>query len=270
MNKVCIFTQTYSDDRKILFEYHNLDTQDIIFRNNFHNVYVFHNSSESYFNDIINYQYFKNIKDIEYVKYSNITYTESFKQTLKYIYDCGYEYLIFLQDDVFSNENKNIDKLVKFIKNENFSMLNLETVLDRFRMVNSITFNIKNKRYYTDNDFVIYDTDSLDFRKSVSPRKRFYPEIDDTIYWPYDDGPYVANIKYLIDNIYDEHFYSIGNIQLAENYLANKVLLNPIQRLTTNKIFYRRYNIVGPSSERNTLGYSREEDLEELNDMLKK
>jgi hypothetical protein len=49
MKKICVFTQTYSDNRSELFNYHNLDKDDVKFRNLFYlNIYSFHNCSDFY------------------------------------------------------------------------------------------------------------------------------------------------------------------------------------------------------------------------------
>ena len=96
MKKICVFTQTYSDDRKILFDYHNLDKQDIKFRNNFDNLFTFHNCSEEYRNEIINCDYFKKINNIEFAVYNDITYTETLKLTMELLKKKGYDYIIFL------------------------------------------------------------------------------------------------------------------------------------------------------------------------------
>ena len=61
---LCSFTQTYSDNRSILFEYHNKDKVDIKFRNKLDkNYYVFHNSSENYIKNMCKQSYFKEINN---------------------------------------------------------------------------------------------------------------------------------------------------------------------------------------------------------------
>lgn len=235
MKKICIFTQTYSNDRKLLFDYHNLDIQDIIFRNNFDNIYAFHNCSKNYINGVKNYEYFKSINNIQYIEYYNIVYTESFKKTLFFLLNEGYEYVIFIQDDCFTDLYYNFDNLIKFINNEDFLMLNIENGLD-----------IDKEIFYQDDDFTVYNTDSLDFSCTINP-------LTNKKYWCFDDGPYVANLKYIIDNIYDDTYYSIGNIQSAEKYLMKKINEKSIQRLTINlskySYIYRRRNIIGPESQ---------------------
>ena len=73
MKKICVFTQTYSDDRSELFEYHNLDKDDVKFRNLFDlNIYSFHKCSDTYKNNITNCNYFRSIENLEIISYDYI------------------------------------------------------------------------------------------------------------------------------------------------------------------------------------------------------
>lgn len=159
--KICVFTQTYSNNRSELFNYHELDKLDIDFRNNFdYNLYSFHNSDENYIKEMNNnFTYFKNLNNIEIISYKNISYTETFRQTLEKILNLGFDYLIFLQDDCFTTDkNIEIEELLKFINNEDFNMLNLET--------NVSMLNLKEEEiYYESNGFIVYNTNSDDFKK---------------------------------------------------------------------------------------------------------
>jgi hypothetical protein len=239
MNNIIIFTQTYSDDRKILFDIHNYDEQDIKFRNNFDNLYVFHNCSDSYIEEIKNSNYLKSINNIRYLKYNGINYMESFRKTMNLIKN-EYNYLMFIQDDCFTNTNDHLEEIVKFIINENYLMLNLETELN----INNI--------YYKNNDFIVYNTNSVDFSNSIDNSNSYYNYDPSTEkhYWCFDDGPYVANIDFLNNYLYDENYYNnYTNILDGEIYLMEKIKNNPIQRLTMNKYLYKRRNIVGPHVE---------------------
>ena len=94
----------------------------------------------------------------------------------------------------------------------------------------------------------IYDTTSDDF-----VNKKF---------WAFDDGPYVANIDFLI-NLYDNIFLSKNDIWTAEVYLMQKVKSNKIQRLTANISIFARFGIVGPNA------HSAENDRSNLNNLFK-
>ena len=41
--------------------------------------------------------------------------------------------------------------------------------------------------------------------------------------WAFDDGPYIANVDFLMKYIYDPTYYSSPNIWLAEGYLNKKM-----------------------------------------------
>lgn len=226
MKKICTFTQTYSDNREELYRYHCQDQSDIDFRNNFDlNLYAFHNSSDEYVSNLLKLDYFQKLKNLQVVRYNNVTYTTSFKETLKYIYKNGYDYLIFLQDDCLSKTDMN-DALVDFIKNKEFDMLNLEITPE----------DLKNepKIYYENGDLKVYETTSDDFVKRG--------------WYAFDDGAYVGNVKFILTDLYDLEYLHRGDIWNAETYLNDKIHKKAIQRLTTNQNFYWRYNILGQNN----------------------
>lgn len=226
MKKICVFTQTYSDNREKLFYYHCNDKSDIDFRNNFDlNLYSFHNCSDQYVSKILNLSYFKNLKNLKIIRYNDISYTQSIKETLKYIYKQKYDCLIFLQDDCLSKTDMN-KHLINFIKNKDFDMLNLENTPEDLKSNAEI--------FYENENLKIYNTTSLDYYKSGK--------------YSFDDGGYVANLKFILTHIYDSEYLSKENVWDGEIYLNNKIEKNPIQRLTTNYNFYLRYNILGRNS----------------------
>lgn len=227
---IASFTQTYSNNRQLLYDYHNKDIVDINFRNKLDkNYYVFHNSNDSYIQHIINCDYMKKIKNLIEIKYNNMSYTQTFYQTLNKCKADGIKYIFFLQDDVFSQvSDKIIDELMIFIKNNTFDMLNIE--------VDNI--NINAPIIYSNDNIKIYNTTSDDFKNKGL--------------WAFDDGPYVANIEFLLNSIYDANYFSKNDIWNAENYLNNKITNSKIQRLTCNISLFRRYGIVGPNAWNST------------------
>jgi len=238
---ICSFTQTYSNNRRELFHYHNKDKSDIYFRNKLDkNYYVFHNSSTEYKVDIINNnKYFDEVKNMEIISYDNISYTHSFYNTLMKIKQDGFKYIFFLQDDVFSLVNESrMNELLDFVKNNTFDMLNIE----------SINANTNADILYSSDDVKIYDTTSDDFKNNG--------------WWAFDDGPYVANVDYLLSHVYDMTFFSQNDIWTAERYLNEKIGHNKIQRLTANTSFFRRIGIVGPNA------WTRADELTNLNKMF--
>lgn len=123
--------------------------------------------------------------------------------------------MFFLQDDVFSLVNeKVIDELLDFVKNNTFDMLNIEVP----------NINIHTSIIYSNNNIKIYNTTSDDF-----VNKKL---------WAFDDGPYVANIDFLINKIYDINYFQFYDIWKAEGYLNQKITNNKIQRLTSNISFF--------------------------------
>jgi hypothetical protein len=236
---LCSFTQTYSNNRSELFYYHNKDKPDIYFRNKLDkNYYVFHNSPPSYKEIITQNSYFNDIKNIEIISYDAISYTDSFYKTLNKIKEDGYKYVFFLQDDVFSLVNEKImDDLLEFVKNNSFDMLNIE----------QSNINTEAPIIFSNNSLKIYNTSSDDFKNKNL--------------WAYCDGPYVANIDYLLNVVYDKSFFEKNDIWSAEWYLNQKITNKKIQRLSTNTNFFRRIGIVGPNA------HSKKDELNFLNGM---
>jgi len=240
--KICIFTQTYGNDRDILFHYHNMDSMDIYFRNSFDlNIYSFHNSSDSYVDTILCSDYISSIKKIEIIRYNQISYTQSWKNTINYLIENNIDYVVFLQDECFSIGDKNlIDGVINFIKEGDYDMLNLEYPYDDLNTQDKEILNLTR-------DITIFKTNSIDFVNRG--------------YYYIDDGPYVSNLNFLTSDVYDDNYYQFGYIWSAENYLNEKIKNSPIDRFTMNKPIYKRFNIVG-RNRHNKLKY--ENDLKEI------
>lgn len=238
MRKICVFTQTYSNDREELFKYHCKDQSDIKFRNQFDlNLYSFHNSPDEYVENLLKSDYFQKLKNLKVLRQNGVSYTDSFKEALRFVYKNGFDYLIFLQDDSLT-KNDTIQELVNFIKNEDFNMLNLELTPKDLKTTSEII--------YKSGDLEIYNTSSEDFVKRG--------------WYGFDDGAYAANVRFILTDLYDQEYLSKGDIWNAETYLNSKVCRKPIQRLTTNNNFYWRYNILGRNN------WDRENILKELNE----
>jgi hypothetical protein len=238
----CSFTQTYSNNRDELFYYHNRDKTDIYFRSKLNkNYYVFHNSPESYKEKITQNNYFKDIKNIDFVSYENINYTQSLYNSLQNIKQDGYKYVFFLQDDAFSFTTENIiDELLDFVNNNSFDMLNLE----------KLDINLEAPIIYSNNHLKVYNTTSDDFKNKNL--------------WAFDDGPYVANIDFLINDLYDSIYFSKKDIWNGERYLNDKITNNKIQRLSTNINIFERVTLIGA----NVCHSNRENELIKLNNIF--
>lgn len=222
--KICVFTQTYGNNREELFYYHNYDHLDIYFRNSFDiNFYAFHNCDENYKNKILQNSYFNQINNLSIVDYYGIEYTQSWKLTMQKFAELGVEYVIFLQDDCFSISTKEeMDDLINYIKNENFNLLSIEQNSNKFKLDNcKITYS---------NFIKVYNTTSNDYVG---------------ISYYFDDGPFVGNVSYIEQKIYDEIYYNMGLIWSGELYLHKKIELSPVERFVTSSPSHRRFNFVG-------------------------
>lgn len=247
MKKFCVFTQTYGDNRIEIFDYKRFDKVDIFFRNQFDlNYYSFHNSGEIYKSLVKGDKYFSLLKNVEFHSFDGIEYTDILRDhVFKYLAENGFTHFIYLQDDVFSTSKITLDfkmkDLVEFIKDEEYNMIYLEKSADQIGVDD--TRLIKEK-----NGFKVYSSNSLDFLKSTG--------------WAWDDGPFVSRIDWLLDKVYDNIYLNSGTIGKAEAYLNRKIKRIELERITTNFPIYKRYSIVGSSSE--WAGIRHREELKSL------
>jgi hypothetical protein len=228
MNKVCFWTQTYGNDRKELFEFHSFDKFDIDLRNNFHSIFTFHNCSDDYFEEVSNCDYLNSIVSKELIRFNGISYTECCKNIIEYLKEQGFEYLIFSQDDSFfqfSQYNKpynfNIEDIVNIFESNTLEMLNLEWSNNY----------LKKDDYYELNFFKIYKTTSKDFENFGA--------------YSFDDNAFFSKIDFISENLFDEQYFSKGDIWNAEQYLNEKWRKKEYPRFILNFGLYKRYNLLG-------------------------
>lgn len=235
--RIMVFTQTYSNNRHRLFDYHDRDAVDIYFRNVFEKtVYAFHNSPADYIQDILrNHSYFQELDNLEVIRYDNMSYPESFRRTLQKCKSEGYDYMVFLQDDVFSlgegEAATHLDDLISYIQTGDFKMLHLENYVFKFE-AEPETFSAPPVVHDNGAGFKVFANDSKHFEVSGQ--------------WAMDDGPFVAHIDFLLE-LFDAKYFTFPTIWPAEGYINEKVKLHPIVRYSASHKFFRRYNAVGPN-----------------------
>ena len=241
-NKVVVFTQTYHNNRHALFDYHDKDSLDIRFRNAFDKtVYAFHNSPQDYVQEILyTHSYFQELDNLEVIQYNHMSYPETFRQTLQKCKNEGFDYMIFLQDDVLSTGHtpaaeSYLDSLIEFIHTQDFDMLHLENYVFKFESDpdNYPTPPLRYSSLSNDHEFKVYENHTKHFEESGQ--------------WAMDDGPFVAKIDFLLD-LYDASYFQYMDIWQAEGYINEKSKKHPFVRLTCSHKFFRRYNAVGPNS----------------------
>jgi hypothetical protein len=220
--RICSFTQTYSDARQELFTFHDRDAVDVYFRNKLDdNYFVFHNSSNDYIQAMQQKKYLQSIVTKQVIAINDVSYTQSLLQTLKRIQAAGFKYMAFLQDDTFCMVGREeIDHLLSYVETNDFNMLNIEIK----------NVNTEKDVLFEKSNLVVYNTDSVDFSKTM---------------WSMDDGPFIANVDFLLGKVYDANFFLLNDVWSAESYTNDKIKRNPIQRLSTNTVFFVRVNIVG-------------------------
>ncbi len=217
--------QTYSDDREILFKIHALDTEMSQFLNSFDAFYIsFHNCSPSYIQNLLRSHFIQSIRTVRILLYESISYTETFKQTLSALKRAGYDYMIYLQDDVFTFEPGPIEELTHLIKTADYKFLALE--------MNNEDLSIGDERLLDARGTTkLYGASSDDYAKNG--------------HYAFDDGTYAGQLDYLISTVYPASYFDYPNIWDAEHQLNIYIKDHPIERYCTNYKTFRRYNIIG-------------------------
>jgi hypothetical protein len=229
------FTQTYGDKRKELYDLKNYDKPDIYFRNLLDiNFYSFHNCEVNTLRYVTSQEWYKNSKFTPLL-YNNtensvITYPESWRRSLIKMKNMGVKYVFFLQDDVFAfGKPDEYKELVNWVRNNEFNMIQMET--------NATTLKVEDKP-------VIYEGEKI---KIYSCSNHELMERNNGM-WSFDDAPFVANLDYLINIIYDDHYYKFQNIWEAEHYLNYKMRMQKIERNVLSVKLFDRTNIVGANT----------------------
>ena len=222
--KICSFTQTYNNNRNIIYKFKQYDDTDNYFRNKLdHNIYAFHGVDEKTA-QTINNNPFLNKTQFEIFTYNGeIPYTQTYKQSLLKIKEKGYSYIVFLQDDVFSVNQlkKDWDDLFHIIQTEKFNLLNLETVHDSL-----------------ENYKILYQKGNIKIYETMTSNKYLF-----------GDYPFIGNIDYLLSEIYDEQYFNEPYLQKAEYDLSYR--LKSVPSYSCNFQFYQRENLCGISNREN-------------------
>jgi|MDSW01.2.fsa_nt_gb hypothetical protein len=234
-NKVCVWTQTYSDRRSEIFNWREKDEYLKYFVSLFDGSFLsFHNSSALYTKNIIeNYKAYKSIFSID-----DVTYQQSLHYIVNLIKDNGYNKILFMQDDCFSIQRdfQYYKDLADYINNQDYEMINLTMESNE---------NIKNGKEIFEGT-TLYNTTNINLVEAG------------LCAWYFDDGPYVADIDLAI-SIYDSNYMQFNNIWDGEKYLNRKMSLLEIPRNVLNKRSFRNVNFIGPND------WNKENELRWLN-----
>lgn len=218
------FTQTYGNERTELYEINSRDCRLIEFKNLFNiNIHAFHNCSD---NVISVYKKNNKVKNSIYFEFYYEHYGDCVKDILQYLKNVNCTHFLFIQDDVFSvnNGNVNLLELFNYIKQHD----------DEFML--SLYYNIDfiDRRLKPDNifkTFDIYHLKSFDFK-----------ELN---YGAMDDSPFVCTSD-LLYRIYDDKYLSHKNIWSMEKHLNNThSFKSNINRYVTDNTLFKSYNLYG-------------------------
>lgn len=208
------FTQTYGDDRKHLLFYQMNDEKIVKFKNMFDvNIFSFHNCSD----DVIDYFWSINkIKNVKVLRFDYESYTQCIKDLMKILKDLNTELFFFIQDDALSFNNIDYNKLLDSIEPGMFVSLGVDIKLmkSKPRNINGM-FN----EYWSE-----------DFIKSNM--------------WSYSDNPFLTSFN-ILESIYDDEYFNIGNIWSAELLLHQKYQGKNLVRHILNKVVFDNVNTIG-------------------------
>ena len=226
---IASITFTYGEERTEVYEFKSKDRLDKIFRNSFdYNLYVFHNSPDSFI---------KKIKDSKLLSDFKFTFAgingpwpSAFRQALLHLKEKGVTKMVFMEDDVFTicKDEQVILDLADFLKTTDTNYLNLE--------YNSTTFSetIKTRKHIINrNHFNVIDTDTEFFRTAASWS------------WSFDHSPYYCNLDFALNNFYTEQILTCTDIWAVEWLLKHKYDTINMPRHITDRELFRRVNLSG-------------------------
>jgi hypothetical protein len=157
---IASITFTYGDERTEVYEYKCKDELDKVFRNSLDfNLYVFHNSSESFIKKI---RESKLLSDFNFTFASvNGPWPKAFRQALNILKQKSVERMVFMEDDVFSiTDNKNlILEFANLLKTTDYHYINLELNTQDYPQEKIQT----RKKILQKEFFNVYDTDTYFF-----------------------------------------------------------------------------------------------------------
>jgi hypothetical protein len=226
---IASITFTYGDNRTEVYRYKSKDTLDKIFRNSFDfNLYVFHNSSESFVKEI---RESKLLSDFKFT-FARVggPWPKAFRQALQILKQKGVERMVFMEDDVFTTtENKDlVVELATFLKTTDLHYLNLEYNTSNFPNHISTRNAIIKKT-----NFNVYNTDTH-FFKSISPET-----------WAFDHSPYYCNLDFAMREFYPPIIEQYTDIWSIEWMLKHKYEQTNMPRYITDQQLFRRVNLLG-------------------------
>jgi hypothetical protein len=225
LKTISSWTQTHGNERQNVYRLKNFDYMDMYFRKKLNNnIYSFHGVPEHIKNEIHNSEFVTNIK-FNFLNFpSSMLYPKTYYKSLLKLKSMGIEYILFLQDDCWMHPHitkENCDDLFYLIKNTKFNIINLE-------MKSSRISNSSTELLATKGDIKMYKTDTS---KTL-----------------WGDFPYIANINFLLNEVYDETYFNGKNIWEAEYNLSHRIKNSKvIEMYTLNIPFYSRIGICGQS-----------------------
>ena len=227
------FRQTYGSGREELYEIYFRDRRLQELHNLCDlNVFSFHNCEQR---TIDRFKEKNPIQNVEYLEFEGISYPDTVRQTKEYLKDIGATHFFFTQDDTFiALQHNHVDwkELVDYVRRHDREfMLNLYHRVDILYIEDEF-FEGEVEEL---NTFNVYKSTTLDFYNS------------DKTPWPMDDTAYFCTMD-ILDEIYDEEYFSYGDIWNAEKFLRRKFGEKEINRFVTDKKILQNYNLYGKTT----------------------
>ena len=227
------FRQTYGSGREELFEIYLRDHRlQELYNLCDLNIFAFHDCQDE---TIEKFKEINPISNSVYLEYGDIFYPETVKRTKEHLKKLEVSHFLFTQDDTFTAiQNRDVDwkDLIDYARayNENF-MLNFYHKIDILTLEGE-DFEGESEERET---FTVYKSTTKDFYESEKTP------------WPMDDSPYICTID-MLDELYDDIYFSYDNIWDAEKFLRSKYSKIEINRFVTNKKMFQNYNLFGKTT----------------------
>lgn len=242
---VASFTQTYGNEREILFKIRSNNKLDHKMRNEFAlNIFSFHNSDDEYIKMVSEKYLVPHYKNLIVVSQKNMEYTECVRNVLEIVKGKKIKSFFFCQDDGFcvSPSFDYLKSAFDLYHQHDLKHLHLDNECK------TVESSCDKERFFQKNGLNLW-YNSLQRTYDVSGESMM------------NDSPFVADIDFLTDVIYDDNYFNIGAVHPAESYIYTKVYEKDAPRWQVEVPLWHNINVVGPNSMK---WYTHEKIVDDL------
>ena len=232
MYDVGSFTQTYGNDREILFRLRKENYLDHMFRNNFKvNIFSFHNSDEDYVKNITEKYLKPYYENLLVIRQNGISYTSCVKNVIDKLKELKVNSIFFCQDDGFcvSDSYDKLKASIDIFTQEDLKMLHMDNC------DSNVTGCCDFQRKFEKGGMTIW----------YNNMQRVIDKLGEACM---GDSPYLADIDYLLDRFYDNGYFEKPDVWQSEVYQYTKTYKPDTVRYQVEESLFHNINVVGSNA----------------------